>query len=248
MFANIPPVTRNIIILNVVIYLVSNFLFSGYLYDILSAYYPFSPNFKSWQVLTHMFMHSPLSGGVGLTHILFNMLTLWSFGPVLERFLAEKRFVILYFASGLGAFLLFNIWNFIQIQGLVSEIDAAGLDVSEIFRKSAMDYHGDQSIFQNPLALELGQMLNAKMLGASGAIFGVVAAFSTLFPNAKLMFMFVPFPVKAKYLLPIIILISLYLGFSGKMGDIAHFAHIGGALVGFLLAKYWKKGKMMYHL
>ena len=84
MFRNITPVTKNIIILNVLVYLASNFLLNGKLYEILSAFYPFSPNFKSWQVITHMFMHAPLGEGVGLTHILFNMFTLWSFGPVLE--------------------------------------------------------------------------------------------------------------------------------------------------------------------
>lgn len=186
-------------------------------------------------------MHAPMGQGVGLTHILFNMFTLWSFGPVLEQYLREKRFLLLYFASGLGAFLLFNLWNMYEVNQVVNSLTQQGVDVGEVFRKSAQGYQGDMSIFSNPDALLLGQMLNGKMLGASGAIFGVVAAFSTLFPNAKLVFLFIPFPIKAKYLFPIIIVVSLYLGFTGSMGGIAHFAHIGGAVVGFLIALYFRK-------
>ena len=155
-------------------------------------------------------MHAPLEGaGIGLTHILFNMLTLMSFGPVLEQVLGERKYIILYFLSGIGAYLLNCVWNFFEI--------TQGASLQEIY--------------------------SIPMMGASGAIFGVVAAFSTMFPDAKLFFMFIPFPIKAKYLLPGIIVISLYLGFSGSMGGIAHFAHIGGAIVGFILAKMWKNNQ-----
>ena len=242
MFKNITPVTRNIIIINAVVYIISNIpSLRDTMYSLLSAYYPFSPNFRSWQVITHMFMHAPLGGGIGISHILFNMFTLWSFGPVLEQVLGGKKFVWLYFISGLGAFLLFNVWNFYQIHQLSTEVANAGINVSEVFRKSALTYQGDMDVFKNTKALELGQMLKGQMMGASGAIFGVVAAFSTMFPNAKLVFLFIPFPIKAKYLLPLIILVSLYLGFSQQMGIVAHFAHIGGAMVGFLMALYWRK-------
>ncbi|MEC5394037.1 rhomboid family intramembrane serine protease [Bergeyella sp. RCAD1439] len=251
MFRNLTPITKNIILLNVLVYLAANFLMNGYLYQILSAYYPFSPNFHSWQILTHMFMHAPLGSGSGVTHILFNMFTLWSFGPVLEQTLGDRKFLVLYFASGLGAFLLFNLWNIYEVTTLTNQLQAMGVEVSEIFRKSDYGYRGDLSISLESkegvaLSQALFNALRTPMLGASGAIFGVVAAFSTLFPNAKLMFLFVPFPVKAKYILPFIIAVSLYLGFSGQMSGIAHFAHIGGALVGFLLALYWKRNRFRY--
>ncbi len=103
MFRTLPPITKNIIIINVVMYLIANFLLSDALYRLLPAYYPFSPNFRSWQVITHMFMHVPLGSGSGITHILFNMFTLWSFGPVLEQVLGGRRFLWLYFLSGIGA-------------------------------------------------------------------------------------------------------------------------------------------------
>jgi membrane associated rhomboid family serine protease len=248
MFQNIPPITRNIIIINVVVYAISNLLMNGALYDLLSAYYPFSPNFHWWQILTHMFMHAPLGQGIGITHILFNMLTLWSFGPVLEQSLGQKKYLWLYFLSGIGSFLLFNLWNFYQINQLVSELQNIGVDVGEIYRKSAIHYQGDLSIQAKTqqgieLSRQLFSDLRSPMLGASGAIFGIVAAFATLFPDAKLMFMFIPFPIKAKVLLPIIIVVSIYLGLSGNVGGVAHFAHVGGALVGFLMARFWKKNQ-----
>ena len=240
MFGQLTPITRNIIILNVAVFAFAYFI--PLLDVILPAYYPFSPNFKSWQIVTHMFMHG------GLMHILFNMLTLASFGPVLEQYLKEKRYLILYFASGLGAFVLFNLWNFYEVQTIVSSLRSMGVDPSIIYEQSAIGYHGSNA---NPgitpesreLAQQLYNALRIPMVGASGAIFGVVAAFSTLFPDAKLMFMFIPFPIKAKYLFPIIIVVSVYLGFSGDMSGIAHFAHVGGAIVGFILAKVWNKNK-----
>ena len=209
MFPKLTPITRNIIILNVIFYLVSNFISYPKFYELFSVFYLGSPFFRVWQVITHMFMHAPLGQGIGLTHILFNMLTLMSFGPVLEQVLGEKKYIILYFLSGIGAYLLNCAWNFFEI--------TQGASLEEIY--------------------------SIPMMGASGAIFGVVAAFSTMFPDAKLFFMFIPFPIKAKYLLPGIIVISLYLGFSGSMGGIAHFAHIGGAIVGFILAKMWKNNQ-----
>ncbi|MGA9212100.1 rhomboid family intramembrane serine protease [Kaistella sp.] len=207
MFPRLTPITKNIIILNVVFYLTSNFIMFPKLYEMFSVYYIASPHFKVWQIITHMFMHAPLHSGMGITHILFNMLTLMSFGPVLEQVVGDRKYIILYFASGIGAYALNCGWNFVQITQL-------GANVEEIY--------------------------SIPMMGASGAIFGVVAAFSTMFPDSKLFFMFIPFGIKAKYLLPGIIVISLYLGFSGSMEGIAHFAHIGGAVVGYLLAKNWK--------
>lgn len=248
MFQNIPTITKNIILINIAVYLLSNFLMNGALYNVLSAYYPFSPNFHWWQIITHMFMHAPFGEGVGITHILFNMLTLWSFGPVLEHSLGQKKYLWLYFLSGIGSFLLFNVWNFYQVNQLVQELQTLGVEVSDIYRKADINYQGDLSISASSqqavdLSRQLFMDLRSPMLGASGAIFGIVAAFATLFPDAKLMFMFIPFPIKAKVLLPIIILVSVYLGFSGNVGGVAHFAHVGGAVVGYFMAKYWNKNR-----
>lgn len=210
MFPQLTPITKVILIINVIVYIISNYWNFPFLYEHLSVYYIGSPFFKVWQIITHMFMHAPMTGvGIGLTHILFNMLTLLSFGPVLEQFLGQKKFLILYFLSGIGAYLLNCGWNFFEI--------SQGISAAEIYA--------------------------IPMMGASGAIFGVIAAFSTLFPDAKISILFIPYGIKAKYLLPAIIVISLYLGFSGSMGGIAHFAHIGGAIVGFILARNWKNNR-----
>ena len=198
MFQNITPITKNIIILNVIVFILSN-TFLPQMYYFLVAYFPLDPEFKSWQIVTHMFMHG------GIMHIAFNMLTLASFGPLLERFLGEKKYILLYFLSGLGAYALNSLW-----------------------------------IYYEMIAEE--QFINVAMLGASGAIFGVVAAFTALYPNAEMMIMFIPFPIKAKILLPIVIVGSIYLGIN-NVGGVAHFAHIGGALVGYILIKIWGRNR-----
>lgn len=239
MFNNIPPVTRNIIIINVLMFILTFFVMPQ-LYNTLSGFYPFSPNFKSWQIITHMFMHG------GYMHIIFNMLTLWSFGPILEQTLGERKYLILYFASGLGAFFLFNLWNFIEVQQIVSGLQSLGINASEIYPKAEIGYSGNLKISATtPEGVELSQKLyialRTPMVGASGAIFGVVAAFATLYPDSKIAMMFIPIPMKVKYLMPIVILVSIWLGISGNGGGIAHLAHVGGALVGWLLARNWKK-------
>src|SRR5690606_23823722 len=155
MFPRLTPITKNIIILNVIFYLASNFIAFPKLYEMFSVFYFESPYFKVWQIITHMFMHAPMGQGIGLTHILFNMLTLMSFGPVLEQVLGDRKYIILYFASGIGAYLLNCGWNYFEI--------TQGADPMEIY--------------------------SIPMMGASGAIFGVVAAFSTMFPDSKLYFM-----------------------------------------------------------
>lgn len=238
MFNNIPPITRNLIIINVVVFIASFLL--PQLNTMLAAYYPFSPNFKSWQIITHMFMHG------GVMHILFNMFTLFSFGPILEQSLGDKKYLILYFLSGLGAFFLFNLWNFVEVQKIISDMEALGLNPAEIFAKANVNYVGDLKISATTaegqeLSQQLYMALRTPMVGASGAIFGVIAAFATLYPDAKIGIMFIPIPVKVKYVLPIVVIGSIYLGISGNGGGIAHLAHVGGAIVGFILARIWRK-------
>ena len=210
MFSQLTPVTKNIIILNVVFYLVTNFFMSEQLYNLFSAYYIQSPHFKVYQIITSMFMHAPLGSQIGIMHILFNMFTLLSFGPIIERVIGEKKYVFLYFASGIGAYFLHTAWSYFQITEL-------GVHPESIY--------------------------NIPMMGASGAIAGVIAAFTLLSPDSKIAIMFIPIGIKAKYLMTAALLISLYLGITGSAGGIAHFAHIGGALVGFVYMYFWKKDR-----
>lgn len=245
MFPQITPVTRNIIILNVIFFAATFFLkYSNInIEPLLAGYFPLSPNFNSWQIITHMFMHG------GLMHIVFNMFTLYSFGPVLEQVLGQKKFIILYFAAGLGGFALYNIWNYYEVTQLTNNLRSVGFDIHQIYKAvdtSYIEYYPNFSTDSaiNEDAQKLFGILKIPMVGASGAIFGIVAAFSTLFPDAKLMFLFIPFPIKAKYLTPVIIVVSIFLGLRQFSGDnIAHFAHIGGALIGYLFVLNFKKNR-----
>lgn len=246
MFPKLTPVTKNIIIACVALYILA--IIFPYLNVILPAYYPFSPNFRSYQIITHMFMHAPLGSSMGITHILFNLLTLWSFGPVLEQVLGAKKYTILYFVSGLGAFFLFNLFNFYQIHELQQALEGLGVNVADVYHKASFNQEGSITLTaptQQGLALSkiLIGALQSPMMGASGAIFGVVAAFATLFPEAKLFLMFIPIPIKAKYLVIGAVVLSIYFQFSGTMGGVAHMAHVGGALTGYLMARAWKNNR-----
>ena len=240
MFQQLTPITKNIIILNVIVFVLA-YIFPQMLGN-FAAFFPTSPYFKSWQIITHMFMHG------GFMHIAFNMLTLASFGPVLERFLGDKKFLILYFLSGFGALALNLIWEGYQMNQIVQYLNSTNVDISslrdgaDIIKNNLTDSDINALFMRQDIESIFQQSLISRMVGASGAIFGVVAAFATLYPNAEMMIMFIPFPIKAKVLLPIVIIGSIFLGFN-NYGGIAHFAHIGGALVGFLLVKYWGRNR-----
>lgn len=233
MFNNIPPITRNLIIINIVVFIASFLL--PQLNDTLAAYFPFSPNFRSWQIITHMFMHG------SFMHILFNMFTLFSFGPILEQSLGDKKYLILYFLSGLGAFFLYNLWNFVEYQQIYSQLESVGFNISGYISDPESFINTKVSTSTKELIDELNPIIFGRMVGASGAIFGVIAAFATLYPDAKIGILFIPIPVKVKYVLPVVVIGSIYLGVTGNGGGIAHLAHVGGAIVGFILAKIWKK-------
>lgn len=245
MFPQLTPVTKSIIIINA-IFFVGVILLQNLNINIealLAGYFPLSPNFRSWQIVTHMFMHG------SFMHILFNMFTLYSFGPVLEQVLGQKKFIILYFAAGLGGFLLFNLWNYYELSQITNYLTTQGFDIHEVYKtvdtrqiRYYPQFSDNEAI--DSFARQLFDILKTPMVGASGAIFGIVAAFSTLFPDAKLMFLFIPFPIKAKYLTPIIIAVSVFLGLRQFSGDnIAHFAHIGGALIGYLFVLNFRKNR-----
>ncbi|WP_246034217.1 rhomboid family intramembrane serine protease [Empedobacter tilapiae] len=205
---------------------------------ILGAFYPESPNFKFWQILTHMFMHADF------THILFNMFALWMFGSVVEQTFGPKKFLTLYLLAGLGGFILFNAVNYFQIEQLKDMLNSQSFPISKVLQYSVRNLDG--SYFSNGLidsninAKELQGYYLSNMVGASGAIYGLLLAFAVLYPDEKLMLIFFPVPVKAKYFIPVMVLIEFYMGYQ-NIGNVAHFAHLGGGLIGFLLARHWKK-------
>jgi len=220
----LPVVVKNLLIINI-LFFVATWVFASRqidLINLLGVFYFDSPHFRPWQLITHMFMHG------GWEHILFNMFALYMFGSVLENVWGPRRFLIYYLLTGLGAI---SLQMAVQAAELYSMIGGITIHPDTVIAGQAI-YSKINSIYAYP------------MVGASGAIFGLLIAFAMLFPNAELFLFFIPIPVKAKYLLPTYILLELYLGVSQFSGDtIAHFAHLGGALVGFIILKTWNTGR-----
>ena len=232
----ITEVVKHLIIINVLFFigsaiLTNNGIFDGIKY--LSLYYPESPSFRPYQIVTHFFMHANFS------HIAFNMFALYMFGPPVEALLKEKRFLFFYFFSALGAVALHFVVVYLRVQQIIPEINPQSF---ELVMREGANVIAQGKNYTQPILGELNALINTPMLGASGAITGVVLAFGMKFPNAELMLIFFPVPIKAKYLIPIILGIDLFLGISQFSWDnVAHFAHLGGALFGFLLILYWQK-------
>ena len=173
-----------------------------------------------------------MHGSIG--HIFFNMFALWMFGKVLEQVWGGKRFLIYYFVTGLGAVFLHMLVNHFEIASAMKE-------VAEAYKINDFDEQIVRQLVQSgdPLAHRVGVGLYVPTVGASGAVFGVLLAFGMLFPNTRLMLLFPPIPIKAKYFVIGYGVLELYLGITQSESNIAHFAHLGGMLFGFLLIKYW---------
>jgi membrane associated rhomboid family serine protease len=235
-------------------------------YDFFALYYPESDDFKGWQLITHMFMHAPYPN---VAHILFNMFALYSFGSALEHFWGGKKFIFFYISCGLGAALLHTGVNYFEIHALLSDVSSLNLSNSEIHKLLNADYSmlfdergkmipGEiNSILERVHCTQeqFNAIVNASILskgvvvGASGAIYGLLVAFAFMFPTAELALLFIPIPIKAKYFVPGILAVDLFLGFKGQSifgagsTGIAHFAHVGGALTGYIMMWYWKKNQ-----
>jgi membrane associated rhomboid family serine protease len=211
MLNQIPPGLRNLLIL-IGLGFLAQYALPNVKIDasILYAYYPDSPNFKPWQIITHMFCHG------GWSHLLFNGIALFSFGTVLELRLGTKKFLSLFFISGLGAILIHYISVAVMVYMTTGTI---------------MPYHD---------GLITGANQYTPALGASGALYGILIGFVFFYPNERLVFLFIPYPVKAKILIPILLAIDVIGGFGQFSWDpIAHFAHVGGALTGYLVLRFW---------
>ncbi|MBP2282925.1 membrane associated rhomboid family serine protease [Flavobacterium sp. CG_23.5] len=238
---NVTETVKQLIIINI-LFFVGTLALGDIAYKYLALYFPENPSFQYWQPITHMFMHG------GLMHIFFNMFALYSFGSALESVWGSKKFLFFYVSCGLGAALLHTAVNYYYFQDGLNTLMAQGFSKAEIL--AVLNGKNNQQIIA---LLNSADMLNfvsayvGTAVGASGAIYGTIVAFAFMFPNAELALMFIPVPIKAKYFVPGIVLVDLYLGISGKSifggGGIAHFAHVGGALFGFIIMWYWKKNQ-----
>jgi membrane associated rhomboid family serine protease len=234
-YFNLPPVVKNIILINVLMLLVdfaAKSVFGVDLTMILGLYFPKSDQFMPLQIVTHMFMHG------GFWHIFFNMYALYIFGQVLENVWGPKRFFIYYIICGLGAALTHETVIAFQYAHLAQSLNPDSLQTvlnegTALFR--------ERQLFTDPDMQRLQLLLNTPTVGASGAIFGVLLAFGVLFPNTQLMLLFPPIPIKAKYFVLAYGGIELYMAVTQPGSNIAHAAHLGGMLFGYLLLRYWRK-------
>ena len=236
----ITDIVKHLLIINVIFFFASAIL-GEIMYDLFAMHYPNNPNFFVWQPITHMFMHGDL------THIMFNMFGLWMFGTPLEQIWGKRKFIFFYISAGLGAALLqitvYHI-DIVSVNQILSEYGLSKGEIDLFYETGRLNTSLIQSVGEDRLFSGI-QSFKALMVGASGALYGILVAFAMLFPNVQLMLLFPPIPVKAKYLVPILILFDLFFGFTSySVGPIAHFAHIGGAITGFIMMWYWKKNNL----
>lgn len=218
--SNTPVAVKNIIIVNIVM-LVVTMLNRPLMYEKFALWFPASPFFEWWQPVTHMFMHS------GFFHLFFNMYALYVFGSVLERVWGPKKFLLFYFVTGLGAALVHTGVQWIEYQSAMDMLQSA-------LQPAESDIMAVRNIIFVPT------------VGASGAVYGVLLGFAMLYPDTILRLWFPPIALKAKWLVIIFGAIEIVLGITSTGAGIAHFAHLGGLIFGFILLMYWKKTRNLY--
>lgn len=232
---------KHLLIINILFFIATQLL-GDQMYQLFSLWFPENENFRLWQILSHMFMHG------GFMHILFNMYALWAFGSPLEQMWGRNKFLFFYFSAGLGAALIHTGVNYYYFNEGMEVLVNSGMSESTVMQiisegKYSPDWYNlaPQSTIDNFLGA-----YNTPAVGASGAIYGILVAFGMSFPNSELFLIFLPVPIKAKYFIPILVGLDLFSGITGYPifgSGIAHFAHVGGALFGFIMMWYWKKNQ-----
>ena len=227
-FRSLPTVTKNILLINIILF-AATWLFEKQgidLTNILGLHYFAAPAFKPYQFVTYMFMHG------SIMHIFFNMYAVFMFGSILENTWGPKRFLFYYVFTGLGAAAIQLLVYYFQLQPIMKE-------TNDLIAETK-DY-----LLQSQIIEQRNEYLNRLVVvGASGSLFGLLIAFGMLFPNAEMMIMFIPIPIKAKYLVAGYGAIELFSGIHNSAADnVAHFAHIGGMLFGFILIMIWRVRK-----
>jgi membrane associated rhomboid family serine protease len=243
LFRNIPPVTKNLLIINFLFYLATMALRTKGidLTEFLGLHYFLSDGFYPHQIVTYMFMHSTND----FTHILFNMFAVVMFGRTLEQFWGSKRFLIYYMVTGIGAGIVQILVAQVRIIPFYDLFSPAEFE-SIVTEGYAVLQQGQNYI--DPDAGLLNVLYNSVTVGASGAVFGILLAFGWLFPNTELMLLFPPIPLKAKWFVMIYGALELYLGFANNANDnVAHFAHLGGMVFGFVLLMIWQRDKTKFY-
>lgn len=208
LFGNIPEVTKNLFLVNVVMFIATQ-INQNFMISTFAVFYPKSPFFRIWQPVTYMFMHG------NFWHIFVNMWGLLMFGSALERAIGSKKYLLFFFITGLGALLIHFGVQYLQVHSL--------LQAGAASQQAYID------------------ILRTPTLGASGALYGIQIGYAMLYPNDRWTLLFPPVTLKAKWFVVIFIAMELFTGVTGTLDGIAHFAHLGGALFGFLMILYWKR-------
>jgi len=236
----ITDTVKHLLIINIIMFVATMAIGQIQFNNLFALHYPDNNVFKPWQVVTHMFMHG------SLMHLVFNMFALWMFGTAVEQRLGSKKFIILYFAAGLGAVLFQLGVDYINYSRIMLELQASGISmdaISNIFTTGQWNFA--TSPLQNEQINDVFQIFNATMVGASGCIMGILVAFGILNPNSELMLIFLPIPIKAKYFIPLLVgydIVSGFLGSPSVFGmNVAHWAHVGGAVMGLIIMLFWKQ-------
>lgn len=234
---SITETVKHLLIINGIFFLATLTL-GDLIYDLFALHYPENPKFQIWQPLSHMFMHGDIS------HIFFNMFGLYMFGIPLEQMWGKQKFIFFYISTGFGAAglqLLLYYYQVGHVTDALRELGVNAVQVNKFYETAYLPTTAIEQIGESTLSGGFNAYRSV-MVGASGALYGVLVGFAMIFPNARLMLLFPPIPVKAKVLVPILILSDLFFGFSSySIGPIAHFAHVGGAITGLIMMQIWKK-------
>jgi len=245
MMRGITDTVKHLLIINVIMFIGTMLVGGGngdLFYKWFALYFPKNELFQPWQVITHMFMHG------GFTHLLFNMFALWMFGTAVEQQLGSKKFLFIYISAGFGAMLFQLGYYYFNYMPLHAELISSGITSDQILQMLTTNQTiGNITDIQLIKLQEIFPIYNASMVGASGCIMGVLAAFGMMNPEAKLMLIFLPIPIKAKYFIPGIIILDIISALTGQSffspSNTAYMAHVGGAITGFIIMWYWKKNQ-----
>ena len=241
-----PPISKllqsnvyRLMALNLIVFLIIEGFFYK-TYTGLELHFWKNPEFEVWQLFSNMFLHS------GVSHLALNMFALWSFGRILEQVWGKNRFLLFYLFCGVSASVVHEIVTHIQYQALFDQLLSAGLSSEKLegVLRTGHDISRNYLGVSKEMLGRFYYLYHTPTVGASGAIYGLLVAFALIFPNFKVMLIFLPVPVAAKYFVPVLLLIDLSAGITGFSifgENIAHFAHIGGAISGALLVLYWKR-------
>lgn len=232
----ITDTVKHLIIINVLFFM-ATLAFKEKAYDLLAMHYIENPLFKPWQIVTHIFMHGSVQ------HILFNMIGLWMFGSSVEQLIGTKKFLILYFVAGIGAVLFSQGVDYIQFHSVYNKLIAIGASPQEI-QNMLLTKQIPNGALSHISMDDLSNMFtkyNTSLVGASGALYGVVVAFGVLLPKAKMGLIFLPIMIEARIFIPLLLLSDILFGVFSENSHIGHFAHVGGAIFGFLVIWYYKK-------